>query len=181
MRLYGVAHVCRYAGAYMCRCAHAQLRMCANMRVYVAGRELDVLAAVGTEDEVRGPASGDHRLHLLRREIVSHVADLLLDAHRAVGLQDVPDHGVPPITHICGCEYVSMCGCAVERLRVYAKAPAGASAPQCYQCRGAESFETSRARSATLPGDGSSAAEATAALWAPAAMEDGVLSGLTQP
>lgn len=76
---------------------------------------------------------------------------------------------------------MGMCGCAVERLRVYAKAPAGASAPPWYQCRGAESFETSRAASATLPGDGFSAAEDAAAFRATAAMEVGVLSGLTQP
>ena len=60
---------------------------------------------------------------------------------------------------------MGMCGCAVERLRVYAKAPAGASAPPWYQCRGAES----------------SAAEDAAAFRATAAMEAGVLSGLTQP
>lgn len=77
---------------------------------------------------------------------------------------------------------MGMCGCAVERLRVYAKAPAGASAPPpWYQCRGAEPFETSRAASATLPGDGFSAAEDAAAFRATAAMEAGVLSGLTQP
>lgn len=75
---------------------------------------------------------------------------------------------------------MGMCGCAVERLRVYAKAPAGAP-PPWYQCRGAESFETSRAASATLPGDGFSAAEDAAAFRATAAMEAGVLSGLTQP
>ena len=34
-----------------------------------------------------------------------------------------------PFTHICGCGCVDMCGCAVERLCVYARAPAGASAP----------------------------------------------------
>ena len=62
-----------------------------------AGRELDVRAAVGAEDEVRGACPGDHRIHLPRREIVSHVADLLLDMRRAVGFQNVPDHGAPPL------------------------------------------------------------------------------------
>lgn len=53
--------------------------------------------------------------------------------------------------------------------------------PPWYQCRDVESFETSRAASATLPGDGFSAAEDAAAFRATAAMEAGVLSGLTQP
>lgn len=90
-----------------------QLRMCADVRsrnlqervetgpaqilANAAGRELDVRAAVGAEDEVRGACPGDHRIHLPRREIVSHVADLLLDMRRAVGFQNVPDHGVPPL------------------------------------------------------------------------------------
>ena len=134
---------------------------------------LDVRAAVGAEDEVRGACPGDHRIHLPRREIVSHVADLLLDMRRAVGFQNVPDHGVPPL-RIYADARLSVCVCMPKRLRAHPH-------PPWYQCRGAEPFETSRAASATLPGDGFSAAEDAAAFRATAAMEAGVFSGLTQP
>ena len=185
-----IVRVCVCATAYVCVYAYVRLRNLqerietgpAQILANAAGRELDALVAVGAEDEVRGACPGDHRIHLPRREVVSHVADLLLDMHRAVGLQDVSNHGTSPFTHICGCGCMGMCGCAVERLRVYAKAPAGASAPPpWYQRRGAESFEASQAASATLPGDGFSAAEDAAAFRATAAMEAGVPSGLNQP
>ena len=99
-------YVC--ATAYVCVYAYVRLRNLqerietrpTEILTNVAGRELDALAAVGTEDEVRGARRGDHRLHLSRREVVPHVADLLLDMHRAVGLQDVSNHGTSPFTHI---------------------------------------------------------------------------------
>lgn len=149
-----IVRVCVCATAYVCVYAYVRLRNLqerietgpAQILANAAGRELDVRAGVGAEDEVRGACPGDHRIHLPRREIVSHVADLLLDMRR-------------------------VCQSACGRIRT----------PPWYQCRGAESFETSRAASATLPGDGFSAAEDAAAFRATAAMEAGVLSGLTQP
>ena len=173
----------------MCVYAYARLRNLqerietgpAQTLANAAGRELDVRAAVGAEDEVRGARPGNHRIHLPRREIVSHVADLLLDMHRAVGFQNVPDHGVPPLriyadadVWVCADARLSVCVCMPKRLRAHPH-------PPWYQCRGAESFETLLAASATLPGDGFSAAEDAAAFRATAAMEAGVLSGLTQP
>ena len=156
------AAMCMCVDMPTCMCSIVRVYVCATAYVYVyayvrlrnlqerietgpaqilanaAGCELDVRAAVGAEDEVRGACPGDHHIHLPRREIVSHVADL------------------------------------PKRLRAHPR-------PPWYQCRGAESFETSRAASATLPGDGFSAAENAAAFRATAAMEAGVLSGLTQP
>lgn len=128
------AAMCMCVDMPTCMCSIVRVYVCATAYVYVyayvrlrnlqerietrpteiltnvAGRELDALAAVGTEDEVRGARRGDHRLHLSRREVVPHVADLLLDMHRAVGLQDVSNHGTSPFTHICGCGCVDMCG-----------------------------------------------------------------------
>lgn len=177
------------ATAYVCVYAYVRLRNLqerietgpAQILANAAGRELGVRAAVGAEDEVRGACPGDHRIHLPRREIVSHVADLLLDMRRAVGFQNVPDHGVPPLrmyadadAWVCADARLSVCVCMPKRLRAHPH-------PPWYQRRGAESFETSRAASATLPGDGFSAAEDAAAFRATAAMEAGVPSGLTQP
>lgn len=86
------------------------------------GRQL----AVDAEDEVRGARPGNHRIHLPRREIVSHVADLLLDMHRAVGFQNVPDHGVPPLriyadadVWVCADARLSVCVCMPKRLRAH--------------------------------------------------------------
>lgn len=184
-----IVRVCVCATAYMCVYAYARLRNLqerietgpAQTLANAAGRELNARAAVGAEDEVRGARPGNHRIHLPRREIVSHVADLLLDMHRAVGFQNVPDHGVPPLriyadadVWVCADARLSVCVCMPKRLRAHPH-------PPWYQCRGAESFETSLAASATLPGDGFSAAEDAAAFRATAAMEAGVLSGLTQP
>lgn len=184
-----IVRVCVCATAYVCVYAYARLRNLqerietgpAQILANAAGRELDVRAGVGAEDEVRGACPGDHRIHLPRREIVSHVADLLLDMRRAVGFQNVPDHGVPPLriyadadAWVCADARLSVCVCMPKRLRAHPH-------PPWYQCRGAEPFETSRAASATLPGDGFSAAEDAAAFRATAAMEAGVLSGLTQP
>lgn len=200
------AAMCMCVDMPTCMCSIVRVCVCATVYVYVyayvrlrnlqerietgpaqilanaAGRELDVRAAVGAEDEVRGACPGDHRIHLPRREIVSHVADLLLDMRRAVGFQNVPDHGVPPLriyadadAWVCADARLSVCVCMPKRLRAHPHPP------PWYQCRGAESFETSRAASATLPGDGFSAAEDAAAFRATAAMEAGVLSGLTQP
>lgn len=75
---------------------------------------------------------------------------------------------------ICADARLSVCVCIPKRLRAHPH-------PPWYQCRGAESFEASRAAAATLPGEDSSAAEDAAAFRAPAAMEAGVLPGLTQP
>lgn len=184
-----IVRVCVCATAYVCVYAYVRLRNLqerietgpAQILANAAGRELDALVAVGTEDEVRGARRGDHRLHLSRREVVSHVADLLLDMRRAVGFQNVPDHGVPPLriyadadAWVCADARLSVCVCMPKRLRAHPH-------PPWYQRRGAESFETSRAASATLPGDGFSAAEDAAAFRATAAMEAGVPSGLTQP
>lgn len=199
------AAMCMCVDMPTCMCSIVRVYVCATAYVYVyayvrlrnlqerietrpteiltnvAGRELDALVAVGTEDEVRGARRGDHRLHLSRREVVSHVADLLLDMRRAVGFQNVPDHGVPPLriyadadAWVCADARLSVCVCMPKRLRAHPH-------PPWYQRRGAESFETSRAASATLPGDGLSAAEDAAAFRATAAMEAGVPSGLTQP
>ncbi len=74
-----------------------------------------------------------------------------------------------------------MCGCAVERLRVYAKAPAGASAPTMVSVPGRGVLRGFAGRSAALPGEGFSAAVAAATFLASAAIEAGVLSGFTQP
>ena len=184
-----IVRVCVCATAYVCVYAYVRLRNLqerietrpAQILANVADRELDALAAVGAEDEVRGARRGDHRLHLSRREVVPHVADLLLDMRRAVGFQNVPDHGVPPLriyadadVWICADARLSVCVCMPKRLRAHPH-------PPWYQCRGAESFEASRAAAATLPGEDSSAAEDAAAFRAPAAMEAGVLPGLTQP
>lgn len=182
-----IVRVCVCATAYVCVYAYVRLRNLqerietgpAQILANAAGCELDVRAAVGAEDEVRGACPGDHHIHLPRREIVSHVADLLLDMRRAVGFQNVLDHGVPPLriyadAWVCADARLSVCVCMPKRLRAHPR-------PPWYQCRGAESFETSRAASATLPGDGFSAAENAAAFRATAAMEAGVLSGLTQP
>lgn len=199
------AAMCMCVDMPTCMCSIVRVYVCATAYVYVyayvrlrnlqerietrpteiltnvAGRELDALVAVGTEDEVRRARRGDHRLHLSRREVVSHVADLLLDMRRAVGFQNVPDHGVPPLriyadadAWVCADARLSVCVCMPKRLRAHPH-------PPWYQRRGAESFETSRAASATLPGDGFSAAEDAAAFRATAAMEAGVPSGLTQP
>lgn len=199
------AAMCMCVDMPTCMCSIVRVYVCATAYVYVyayvrlrnlqerietrpteiltnvAGRELDALVAVGTEDEVRGARRGDHRLHLSRREVVPHVADLLLDMHRAVGLQDVSNHGTSPFTHICGCGCVDMCGCAVERLRVYAKVPAGASAPTMVSVSGSRVLRGLAGRGGDLAGEDSSAAEDAAAFRAPAAMEAGVLPGLTQP
>ena len=184
-----IVRVCVCATAYVYVYAYVRLRNLqerietrpTEILTNVAGRELDALAAVGTEDEVRGARRGDHRLHLPRREVVPHVADLLLDMRRAVGFQNVPDHGVPPLriyadadVWICADARLSVCVCMPKRLRAHPH-------PPWYQCRGAESFEASRAAASTLPGEDSSAAEDAAAFRAPAAMEAGVLPGLTQP
>lgn len=199
------AAMCMCVDMPTCMCSIVRVCVCATVYVYVyayvrlrnlqerietrpteiltnvAGRKLDALVAVGTEDEVRGARRGDHRLHLSRREVVPHVADLLLDMRRAVGFQNVPDHGVPPLriyadadVWICADARLSVCVCMPKRLRAHPH-------PPWYQCRGAESFEASRAAAATLPGEDSSAAEDAAAFRAPAAMEAGVLPGLTQP
>ena len=180
-------YVC--ATAYVCVYAYVRLRNLqerietrpTEILTNVAGRELDALAAVGTEDEVRGARRGDHRLHLSRREVVPHVADLLLDMHRAVGLQDVSNMARPLLriyadadVWICADARLSVCVCMPKRLRAHPH-------PPWYQCRGAESFEASRTAAATLPGEDSSAAEDAATFRAPAAMEAGVLSGFTQP
>lgn len=191
------AAMCMCVDMPTCMCSIVRVYVCATAYVYVyayvrlrnlqerietrptqilanaAGRELDALVAVGAEDEVRGACPGDHRLHLSRREVVPHVADLLLDMRRAVGFQNVPDHGVPPL-RIYADARLSVCVCMPKRLRAHPH-------PPWYQCRGAESFEASRAAAATLPGEDSSAAEDAAAFRAPAAMEAGVLPGLTQP
>lgn len=184
-----IVRVCVCATAYVYVYAYVRLRNLqerietrpTEILTNVAGRELDALVAVGTEDEVRGARRGDHRIHLPRREIVSHVAGLLLDMRRAVGFQNVPDHGVPPLriyadadAWVCADARLSVCVCMPKRLRAHPH-------PPWYQCRGAESFEASRAAAATLPGEDSSAAEDAAAFRAPAAMEAGVLPGLTQP
>ena len=184
-----IVRVCVCATAYVCVYAYVRLRNLqerietgpAQILANAAGRELDVLAAVGAEDEVRGTCTRDHRLHLPCREIVSHVGDLLLDVHRAVGLQNVPDHGMPPLriyadadVWVCADAQLSVCVCMPKRLRAHPH-------PPWYQCRGAESLEASRARSAALPGEGFSAAVAAATFLASAAIEAGVLSGFTQP
>ena len=151
-----IVRVCVCATAYVYVYAYVRLRNLqerietrpTEILTNVAGRELDALAAVGTEDEVRGARRGDHRLHLPRREVVPHVADLLLDMRRAVGFQNVPDHGVPPL-RICADARLSVCVCMPKRLRAHPH-------PPWDQCRGAESFEASRAAAATLPGEDSS-------------------------
>lgn len=144
------AAMCMCVDMPTCMCSIVRVCVCATVYVYVyayvrlrnlqerietgpaqilanaAGRELDVRAAVGAEDEVRGACPGDHRIHLPRREIVSHVADLLLDMRRAVGLQNVPDHGVPPLriyadadAWVCADARLSVCVCMPKRLRAH--------------------------------------------------------------
>lgn len=192
VRMYAGAYLCWRAGMRVCNCVC--VRMCDRgtyRSVSKPGlprfrRMLPVVSSTcwrpsAPKTRFVAPAPGDHRIHLPRREIVSHVADLLLDMRRAVGFQNVPDHGVPPLriyadadVWVCADARLSVCVCMPKRLRAHPH-------PPWYQCRGAESFETSRAASATLPGDGFSAAEDAAAFRAPAAMEAGVLPGLTQP
>ena len=192
MRSCVYVYVRRYAGAYLCWRAGMRVCNCVCVRMCDRGTYRSVskpglprfrrmLAAVGAEDEVRGTCTRDHRLHLPCREIVSHVGDLLLDVHRAVGLQNVPDHGMPPLriyadadVWVCADAQLSVCVCMPKRLRAHPH-------PPWYQCRGAESLEASRARSAALPGEGFSAAVAAATFLASAAIEAGVLSGFTQP
>ena len=68
---------------------------------------------------------------------------------------------------------MGMCGCAVERLRVYAKAPAGASAPPMVSVPGRGVLRDLAGSVGDLAGRGFSAAEDAAAFWATAAMEAG--------
>ena len=148
------AAMCMCVDMPTCMCSIVRVCVCATVYVYVyayvrlrnlqerietgpaqilanaAGRELDVRAAVGAEDEVRGACPGDHRIHLPRREIVSHVADLLLDMRRAVGFQNVPDHGVPPLriyadadAWVCADARLSVCVCMPKRLRAHPHPP----------------------------------------------------------
>lgn len=181
------AAMCMCVDMPTCMCSIVRVYVCATAYVYVyayvrlrnlqerietgpaqilanaAGRELDALVAVGTEDEVRGARRGDHRLHLSRRfKTFPIMARPLL---RIYADADV---------WICADARLSVCVCMPKRLRAHPH-------PPWYQCRGAESFEASRAAAATLPGEDSSAAEDAAAFRAPPAMEAGVLPGLTQP
>ena len=67
-----IVRVCVCATAYVCVYAYMRLRNLqerietgpAQTLANAAGRELDVRAAVGAEDEVRGARPGNHRIHL---------------------------------------------------------------------------------------------------------------------
>ena len=163
------------ACAAMCMCVDMPTCMCSIVRVCVCATAYVCVYAYVRLRNLQ------ERIETGPAQILANAAGRELDVQAAVGFQNVPDHGVPPLriyadadAWACADARLSVCVCMPKRLRAHPH-------PPWYQCRGAESFETSRAASATLPGDGFSAAEDAAAFRATAAMEAGVLSGLTQP
>ena len=83
------------------------------------------------------------------------------------------------IVRVCVCATAYVCVYAYVRLRNLQERIETGPAQILANAAGREL--NVRAASATLPGDGFSAAEDAAAFRATAAMEAGVLSGLTQP
>lgn len=184
-----IVRVCVCATAYVYVYAYARLRNLqerietgpAQTLANVAGRELDALAAVGTEDEVRGARRGTtvSTCPVVRSYRMLPTCCSICTVPS--GFKTFPIMARPLLriyadadVWICADARLSVCVCMPKRLRAHPH-------PPWYQCRGAESFEASRTAAATLPGEDSSAAEDAATFRAPAAMEAGVLSGFTQP